>query len=498
VIILRVDAETGQRTVISDLSDPNQGPSDLFATGLDVAPSGQIFFVDPAAGTVLPGCAYSNCGALFSVDNTTGMRTLVSDFGFLGHGTLGGGAPLDVKVDDANGEVFVIDNFAGTDGYGAVFKVNPATGVRTMVTDFGNVNLGPRGIHQIELTIDPVSTNLFYSDPGGFQTEKGGLIMVDRSVGVREVISDYDDANLGPVTNAPVNSVVFIDTVAPPKPTLVAPADNALVNEQVVTLDWSDVYDQSAPVEYDVFVYNTPNPTDFSHVVAGHVDLTSSEVAVTVGDGTYYWEVRAQDNSGNSSAFTPLASFTVDATPPETQLGAVEDIQGDPILPASSTPMTDIRFEFTGTDNLAVAGFQCSLDQAAFTSCSSGTLYMGLALGQHTFSVRTVDTAGNEDLTPAMFTWTIVSPAQAAQNLSQMLINMNLPMKIANPLLGHLTQLAGILNDANTTNDVSGCNVLGAFVGFVNERTEKGDIPASDAAALVESAGDITYALGCG
>lgn len=276
------------------------------------------------------------------------------------------------------------------------------------------------------------------------------------------------------------------------------PADNALVNQHVVTLDWNDVYDQSAPVEYDVFVYNTPNPDDLSDVVAGHVGLTSSEVAVTVGDGTYYWELRARDNSGNASAFTPLSSFTVDATPPETQLVAAEDIQGDPIPPASSTPMTDIRFEFAGTDNLAVAGFQCALDLAVFSSCTSGTLYTALPLGQHTFRVRAVDTAGNADPTPAVFTWTIVSPAQAAQNLSEMLVNMNLAAQIGNPLLGHLAHLEEILNDGNATNDVGGCRRLAAFVTFVNERSEKGALSASNAAALVESAGDIAYALGCG
>ena len=166
--------------------------------------------------------------------------------------------------------------------------------------------------------------------------------------------------------------------------------------------------------------------------------------------------------------------------------------------PASSTPMTDISFEFTGTDNLAVAGFQCALDLAVFSSCTSTKLYSGLALGQHTFRVRAVDTAGNADPTPTVFAWTIVSPAQAAQNLFEMLVNMSLTPQVTNPLLGHLAQLEEILNDENPTNDVGGCKILAAFVTFVNERSEKGDISASNAAALVESAGDIAYALGCG
>lgn len=51
-----------------------------------------------------------------------------------------------------------------------------------------------------------------------------------------------------------------------------------------------------------------------------------------------------------------------DATPPETSITA------SPANPSASSQAT---FSFSGTDDIAVAGFECSLEGAAFTDCSS-------------------------------------------------------------------------------------------------------------------------------
>ena len=70
-------------------------------------------------------------------------------------------------------------------------------------------------------------------------------------------------------------------------------------------------------------------------------------------------------------------------------------------------------FRFRGTDN-ATPGpsltYECSLDGASFTVCTSPVTYPGAALGGHTFAVRAVDLQGNTDLTPATHAWTIVAP----------------------------------------------------------------------------------------
>ena len=46
---------------------------------------------------------------------------------------------------------------------------------------------------------------------------------------------------------------------------------------------------------------------------------------------------------------------------------------------------------------------------------------------EHTFKVRAVDNTGNKDPTPATFTWTIITPQQAVQNIINTIEHMHLP-----------------------------------------------------------------------
>ncbi len=77
--------------------------------------------------------------------------------------------------------------------------------------------------------------------------------------------------------------------------------------------------------------------------------------------------------------------------------------------PLTATPDTIATFAFTSNE---AATFECSLDGAAFSVCTSPKTYTGLAVGSHTFSVRATDLKGNLDTTPATFSWTIVTAGQ--------------------------------------------------------------------------------------
>jgi hypothetical protein len=87
-------------------------------------------------------------GALFAVNPTTRQRTVLSDFGNAAQGPTGL-APEGVVV--CNGlaglgtTIYVVDNAAGTNNFGAIFTVDPATGNRTLLSDFGNGAQGPGG-----------------------------------------------------------------------------------------------------------------------------------------------------------------------------------------------------------------------------------------------------------------------------------------------------------------------------------------------------------------
>ena len=79
--------------------------------------------------------------------------------------------------------------------------------------------------------------------------------------------------------------------------------------------------------------------------------------------------------------------------------------------PASSTTSTSATFQFNANESGAT--FECNIDNAGFTPCVSPMNYSGLALGQHTFSVRAIDTSNQTDATPATASWTITEPATA-------------------------------------------------------------------------------------
>jgi hypothetical protein len=115
-----------------------------------------------------------------------------------------------------------------------------------------------------------------------------------------------------------------------------------------------------------------------------------------LANGTHRFRVRAIDAAGNVGA-TVLYTWIVDTTPPNTT------ITGNPGTVTTSTSAT-----FTFTASQAGSSLACSLDGAAFTSCSSPATYTGLATGSHNFRVRATDPAGNTDPTPASFSWTVL------------------------------------------------------------------------------------------
>jgi large repetitive protein len=72
--------------------------------------------------------------------------------------------------------------------------------------------------------------------------------------------------------------------------------------------------------------------------------------------------------------------------------------------PANPTSQSSASFSFTDTQT--GVSFLCQLDGVGFSACFSPATYSGLGQGNHTFSVKAQDTAGN--LSPAAsFTWTI-------------------------------------------------------------------------------------------
>ena len=89
---------------------------------------------------------------------------------------------------------------------------------------------------------------------------------------------------------------------------------------------------------------------------------------------------------------------------------------------------------FSFTSDRAGAAFQCKLDNGNYSVCTSPLAYSGLTEDRHTFSVKAIDAAGNEDPSPALYTWVISVPAGA--DISNVFGGLMLPESPAFTTLG--------------------------------------------------------------
>ena len=109
-------------------------------------------------------------------------------------------------------------------------------------------------------------------------------------------------------------------------------------------------------------------------------------------------EMRATDAAGNTDGSAAVHSWTIDLAPDTT-------VDSGPDTPTASTSAT-----FTFSSNEPGASFECALDEATFSSCSSPAEYTSLDAGAHEFRVRAKDGAATSTTRPPAYTWTITEP----------------------------------------------------------------------------------------
>ena len=131
-----------------------------------------------------------------------------------------------------------------------------------------------------------------------------------------------------------------------------------------------------------------------------------------LAEGSHLFQVRTVNDTVVDS--TPATfSWTIgiaDTTPPETTITPATDGNSSTINSGDTTKSTSISVPYEGLDDVAIASYECSIDGSEFASCDTNPQeYTKLTAGEHTFSVRAIDTSNNTDESPAVFTWTIAT-----------------------------------------------------------------------------------------
>lgn len=156
-----------------------------------------------------------------------------------------------------------------------------------------------------------------YTEPGATWTDN-----IDGSGDVSDISGTVDTNTVGDYTitysktdragntGSATRTVQVRDTTPPNKPTLIAPANNSIVQGASLTNSWSSV---DGAVKYIYESYHNSSAT----ILRWHEEFaTTSKTANNVADTVFWWRVKAVDAAGNESEWSDLWKVTVDNTAP--------------------------------------------------------------------------------------------------------------------------------------------------------------------------------------
>src|SRR4051794_1590885 len=171
-----------------------------------------------------------------------------------------------------------------------------------------------------------------------------------------------------PVAQARVPDLIDVrfDTVGPPAPAIVSPPEGTLINRTTVTITGTTVASSTVAV---------------------------FEGATKLGDATVAGETWTLDPTGLAEGPHTLTAVATDAPGPSTA-SAGRHITVDPQAPAAVEPVQTGTSEFTFAGEVG-ATFECSVDGAAFTPCTSPQQLSGLSVGEPGFGVGAAAAGGN-------------------------------------------------------------------------------------------------------
>ncbi|HYO55704.1 adventurous gliding motility protein AgmC [Archangium sp.] len=231
-----------------------------------------------------------------------------------------------------------------------------------------------------ECKLSPATTFTSCTDPAAFTVPADGPYTLE--VRARDAAGNVDDS--------PATYTWTVDTLPPEVPVVESPAQNGSVDTLTPVISGRAEPNSTVTIIIGGQVVGTVR-TDAS----GNWSYTPT---TPLTPGSHQVQVRATDEAGNTGNTSEPHTFTVvqDTTAPETNISSG---------PSGTTPEPSATFELDS--NEPGVSFECSLDGADYTPCTSPVTFNNLAEGEHTLQVRARDAAGNVDATPATHTWTV-------------------------------------------------------------------------------------------
>jgi hypothetical protein len=202
------------------------------------------------------------------------------------------------------------------------------------------------------------------------------------------------DPATGELDATPARWAWVVDTLPPQPPVITDPTDGATVGFTQPRIAGVAEPLSTVSVIIDGMVAGT--------AVADATGAWSFSPTSALASGPHTVSATAKDAAGNTSPPSLTVHFTVDTSTLDTRITS-----GPPSLSGSASA------QFGFESNNASATFECSLDGAAFATCSNPAMFSALTDGTHALAVR-ARAGGQVDPTPATWTWRVDTTAPTA------------------------------------------------------------------------------------
>ena len=271
-----------------------------------------------------------------------------------------------------------VDNTAPTATMG-----NPGADLGGTVTLTSTTNDGGSGLASVTYQLSPANANTWTNQAASWDTTSSPDGLYD----LRVIAVD----NAGNSTTSAVVEDRRVDN-NPPAIEITAPV--GIVNASAAdpfTVTASSGDADLTQVEF----FECPTPACGSQTSIGTDTTAPYSVSRAIpADGSWTLKVVATDNALNT--MSDIETVSVDRTRPLTTIDS---------NPAAITNQTGATFTFSSNESGVT--YEVRLDGGTWISSTSPKVYSGLADGARSFDVRATDSAGNVDLSPASFSWTV-------------------------------------------------------------------------------------------